>query len=92
MMTSYENKLTAYQQGLKDAHIWTPISYGLPAVGVPVLVTMETGRIEIASLDVNRVTWTGQARSMVLNSVIAWQKLPEPYDPGIADEGEEYDG
>lgn len=70
-----------YQYGKHDAHLWTPISFSTPPVGVPVLVTLTTGTIEIATLEPGRTLWQGSARCITFDSVVAWQALPAAYDP-----------
>lgn len=71
----------AYEQGKKDAHMWTPTSESRPPIKKPVLVCEATGYRMIASLllrdGVYRWQTTGGVRAY--EDIAAWQNLPEPY-------------
>jgi len=80
----------AYEQGKKDAHIWTPTAESRPPIDEPVLFCDYTGYRNAAILkksDNGVYRWQTGAGSRLYQEIAAWQKLPEPYT-GESDETE----
>lgn len=80
----------AYEQGKKDAHIWTPTSESRPPIGEPVLVCDDNGNRNTAILkksDYGVYMWHTDAGLRHYEDIAAWQKAPEPYT-GVNDETE----
>ena len=72
----------AYEQGKKDAHIWTPTAESLPPLNEFVLVSDMLGRVITAYLtkDSDGVyIWITSSYEEIFEKINAWQKLPEPY-------------
>lgn len=80
----------AYEQGKKDAHMWTPTSESRPPLGTPVLVCDDNGNRNTAILkksDYGVYMWHTDAGLRHYEDIAAWQKAPEPYT-GVNDETE----
>lgn len=80
----------AYEQGKKDAHIWTPTAKSRPPIGEPVLVCDDNGYRNTAILKKSNYgvyMWHTDAGLRHYEDIAAWQKAPEPYT-GINDETE----
>ena len=72
----------AYEQGKKDAHIWTPTAESRPPIDEPVLFCDFTGYRNAAILkksDNGVYRWQTGAGMRLYQEIAAWQKLPEPY-------------
>lgn len=71
----------AYEQGKKDARMWTPIAEDRPPLKTPVLTCDFTGDRSIVSL-VKRdgvYRWQAAVGLRPYEEITAWQELPEPY-------------
>ena len=71
----------AYEQGKKDAHMWTPTSESRPPIDKPVLVCDFTGYRDAAILKKRDgvYRWQTVAGLRLYEDITAWQNLPEPY-------------
>jgi len=71
----------AYEQGKKDAHIWTPTAESRPPLKKFVLVCDVTGHRGIAFLLLRDgvYMWRTKGGVRAYEDIAAWQKLPEPY-------------
>ena len=71
----------AYEQGKKDAHIWTPTAESRPPLETPVLTCDFTGdRSAMYLIKRDGVyRWQTGAGMRLYQEIAAWQKLPEPY-------------
>lgn len=72
----------AYEQGKKDARMWTPTSESRPPIEKPVLVCDFTGYRTAAILkksDYGMYMWQTRTGMRPYEDIVAWQKLPEPY-------------
>lgn len=71
----------AYEQGKKDAHIWTPTAESRPPLGTPVLTCDFTGdRSAMYLIKRDGVyRWQTVGGFRAYESIVAWQKMPEPY-------------
>ena len=80
----------AYEQGKKDAHMWTPTAESRPPIGEPVLVCDDNGNRNTAILKKSVYgvyMWHTDAGLRHYEDIAAWQKAPEPYT-GVNDETE----
>ena len=71
----------AYEQGKKDARMWTPIAESRPPLGTPVL-TCDFAGYRSAMYLIKRdgvYRWQTGAGLRIYEEIKAWQKLPEPY-------------
>ena len=72
----------AYEQGKKDARMWTPTAESRPPIDEPVLFCDFTGYRNAAILkksDNGVYRWQTGAGMRLYQEIAAWQKLPEPY-------------
>ena len=72
----------AYEQGKKDAHMWTPTEESRPPIDKPVLFCDFTGYRNSAILkrrDNGVYMWQTRTEMRPYEDIVAWQKLPEPY-------------
>lgn len=75
----------AYEQGKKDAWMWTPTSESRPPIDEPVLVCDCTGYRNSAILKKSdygmyiEYKWKTAGGLRAYEDIVAWQKLPEPY-------------
>lgn len=79
----------AYEQGKKDAHMWTPTAEGRPPIDEPVLFCDFTGYRNAAILKKlnGAYMWQTAGGFRACGDIAAWQKMPEPYT-GESDETE----
>lgn len=74
----------AYEQGKKDAHMWTPTAESRPPLETPVLTCDFTGDRRAMSL-IKRdgvYRWQTGAGLRIYEEITAWQKMPGPYTGG----------
>ena len=65
----------------KKSNKWIPVSEGDPAMGVDVLVCTSAGCVYTSFLD-SRDEWCfSECGDVIIESVVAWMPLPEPYKP-----------
>ena len=71
----------AYEQGKKDAHMWTPTAESRPPIDKPVLVCDFTGYRNSAILKKlnGAYMWQTAGGFRAYEDIAAWQKMPEPY-------------
>lgn len=81
-----------YNQGYYDglnADKWIPCSERLPEQRKHVLICVDyRGKYSMVGYYDEDFGWYGQWGAYVFNQVIAWQPLPEPYEPKDKEEGE----
>lgn len=58
---------------------WIPCSQLLPLDGVNVLITDEYNNMSVGYLEIGMRRWHDIYDCIILDEIIAWQPLPEPY-------------
>ena len=72
----------AYEQGKKDARMWTPTAEILPPLNMWVLVSSrlkEEFTVYLSKGSDGVYQWYGIGKAHSFEYIKAWQKLPEPY-------------
>lgn len=71
----------AYEQGKKDARMWTPTTESRPPLETPVLTCDFTGNRNAAILikPYGVYKWQTEAGLRLYEDITAWQNLPESY-------------
>lgn len=75
-----------YEVCAKNAHTgWIPCSERLPEDGQIIIVTDESGKADVGEYDADGKFCVNESYFPPAFHFIAWQPLPEPYQPNICD-------